>query len=545
MKHDLYRKANLSLSYWPADTSTPLLNLDFVRALRDAAAKVPDRIALAEGSPEKKSRKKITYLQLLADSERLASALLEHFKPGDRIAVWGPNCIEWVLIQFGCAIAGMTLVTVNPSHQEKELEYILRQSKAAGIFVKEEYRSRSLIDIASKVSKNLPALKAVIGFADINSYMFAAADNKDFPDINPNDPCILKFTSGTTGFPKGAVLCHGGVLNASLFTIKRSGLEEGGVLVNPMPMCHVGGCGVATPGTILQLGTQVIMTEFYAELLLELIEEEKGTFTILVPTMIEAVLNHPNLTRYDISSLKSILSGASKVDASLVQRVRSQLGVGVTIGYGQTECMSISQTHMDDSFVDQSETIGQPMPQCEVKIASPEGDPLPIGERGEICCRGYQTMIEYDNMPEETAGVLKSDGWLHTGDLGLMDERGFLKFCGRLKEMIVRGGENIYPAEIELVLNAHPLVERAAIVGVSDEYWGEQVHAVILPKDQENPPDPYTLYQCCDSSLAHFKVPKYWYSVDEFPTTETGKIQRFLLKEWIEQGKLKRRACMI
>ncbi|MBF7082843.1 AMP-binding protein [Desulfallas sp. Bu1-1] len=259
---------------------------------------------------------------------------------------------------------------------------------------------------------------------------------------------------------------------------------------NVMPMFHMGGCGFSTLGTLHLRGTHVIVIGFDPSLFLELVETEKGKFALLVPTMLDAILNFPERKKYNISTLKNILSGASKVEVSLVRRVKKELDCSISIVFGQTEMHGgITQTYLDDTIEDQAKTIGQPYPQIEVKIADPvTGQVLPLGVEGEICCRGYQTMIGYYNMPEETAAVFKSDGWLHSGDLGSMDERGFLKITGRLKDIIIRGGENIYPAEIENLLKKHPKIANAVVVGVPDEYWGEQVGEIIIPKSPENRP---------------------------------------------------------
>lgn len=530
----------LTMSYWPADISGSLLDLTVAQALRNAAAEAPDQIVLVEGIVDKTKRRRWTYSQLLADAERIASALLSRFTPGERIAIWAPNVPEWVLIEFGCALAGMTVVTVNPANQARELLHIVEQAAAAGLFVMEEYRNRSLIDIAGKVQKKHPSLREVIGFSQLNDFIDSAPTKQELPEIKPTDPIIIMFTSGTTGPPKGAVLHNMGVINACAFSLERAGFEEGGVYINASPMCHIGGCGIATLGILMKHGTQVLLNDFDSELMLKLIESEKGTFTSIVPTVIEALLANPNRKQYDVSTLKSLITGGAGVKASLVRRVESELGARVVISFGQTEMHGIiSGTHKEDSPEDQAGTAGQPMPYCEVKIADPDTEEiLPIGAEGEICCRGFNTMLRYENMPEATAKVLKK-GWLHSGDLGSMDERGFLKITGRLKDKIIRGGENIHPTEIEFILREHPQVGQAVVFGVQDDYWGEEVHAVIVPKSGEGLPGPLELYEFCDANMAHFKVPRYWYFTDKLPMTPTGKIQRFILKQLVEKEELK------
>lgn len=539
-KDNIYSKARLTESYWPADTSRPLLDWTLGQALREVAAEIPDQIALVEGIPDPTQRRRWTYSQLLRDAERVATALLNKFKPGERIAVWAPNVVEWVLIEFGCAIAGMTMVTVNPAYKANELEYVLKKSRSAGLFLIEEYRGHDMLATANHIRPNVPSLREVIGISSLNNFM-ESGKAVIFPKVEPTDPCIIMYTSGTTGFAKGVLFHHKGTVNACYFNAECAGLEVGGVWVNPMPMFHIGGCGLATVGVIMLRGTQVLVPSFEPGLVLELIEKESGTFSLLVPTMIEAVLNYPERKKFDLSTLKHFMSGASKVEAALVRRVESELGIGVSIVFGQTEMHGVvSQTHRDDSIEDQSETLGQPMPHCEIKVADPEtGEVLPIGEQGEFCYRSsFQTMLGYDGMPEETAKVLTPDGWFHSGDLGSMDERGFLRITGRLKDMIIRGGENIYPAEIENLLKNHPQISDATVIGLPDEYWGEQVAAVIIPKNLEEKPTPEELNEYCKKNLAGFKRPRFWCFVSEFPITATGKLQKFKLRELILKGEL-------
>jgi fatty-acyl-CoA synthase len=271
---------------------------------------------------------------------------------------------------------------------------------------------------------------------------------------------------------------------------------------------------------------------------MSLVERERGTYSMLVPTMIETVLAHPERSRYDLSSLSGIVSGASVVEASLIRRTREQLRCTICNVYGQTEMQGVvTAVHRDDTDADQAETIGQPLPQIEMKIGdTATGAVLPLGAQGEICMRGYQTMIGYFNMPEATAATLTPDGWVRSGDLGSMDERGFLRITGRIKEMIIRGGENIYPREIESLLLEDPRVAVAAVVGAPDPVLGEIVCAVIQPKDPANPPAPKELHAFCRSQLAGYKTPRVWYFVDSFPYTATGKMQKGRLVEAIRSG---------
>ncbi|WHY83833.1 AMP-binding protein [Neobacillus novalis] len=543
--HNVYHTRRLTESYWPADTSRTLHDSTVAQVLRQVAAEVPNRIALIDGVKDPANRRRWTYAQLLTDAERVAAALLNKFKPGERVAIWAPNSIEWVLIEYGCAIAGIILVTVNPALRGKELEYVLRQSETAGLFLTEEYRGHNMLQTAKQVSESLPTLREIIHFSEFEDFIHSENKSVTFPEVKPEDPFVIMYTSGTTGKPKGAILHNKGMTNSTKFMAERAGMEEGGVWVNVMPLVHMGGCGFAVLGTLQQRGTHVLVGGFDPGLFLKLVEEEKGTFALLVPTMVEAILNFPERGHYDLSTLNSILSGASKVEPYLVRRVKKELGCGMSIVCGQTEMHGgTTQTHLDDTPEDQAETIGQAYPHIEVKIADPAtGEVLPLGTDGEICCRGYQTMLGYYRMPEETAATLKDDGWLHSGDFGSMDERGFIKIRGRLKDLIIRGGVNIYPIEVENLLKEHPKIGNVSVVGLPDEYWGEQVAAIIIPKSPENKPTEEELTEYCKANLASYKRPRFWFFVNEFPTTAAGKIQKFKLQEMVlkDQPQLNKR----
>ncbi len=537
---NMSHSAQVTESYRPADKSGPMLDVTLGQLLRQAALEVPDRIALVEGCPDASSRRRWTYAQLLTEAERVASALLGKFQPGERIAVWAPNIPEWELLQLGASLAGMVLVTVNPAFKAQELTYVLRQSRALGLFYLEEYRGTNMTAILAQAKADLPDLRQVVGFAGWQDFVESASASAQLPDVRPDDAVQIQYTSGTTGFPKGAILHHRGIVNASRFMAEGTGLERAGVWVNAMPMFHIGGCGLAAVGTLAQHGKHVLVPGFDAALVLELIESEQGTFMLAVPTMLTRLLDHPDRARHSLSTLHTIISGASMVPAALVRRVQKELDCQFSIVFGQTELHGIiTHTHHDDTPEDQSETIGQPMAQVEVKVVDIHTNQvLPIGEQGEICARGYQTMLGYFDMPEATAAALESDGWLHTGDLGTMDERGYLRITGRLKDMIIRGGENIYPREIEALLSEHPRVASAVIIGVPDEKWGEQVAAIIQPVSSEEPPSPAELHDYCRAHLAAYKTPKLWFFVDQFPLTATGKIQKFVLRESVEKGEL-------
>jgi fatty-acyl-CoA synthase len=539
-KPDHYRAIRLSQSYWPADHSRALLDWTLGDALRDAAAAVPDRVALIEGTPDSRSRRRWTFSQLLVDAEQLAAALLDRFEPGERVAVWAANIPEWELLLYACGLAGIVLVTVNPAFKARELHYVLENSGASCLFAMDEYRGHDTFATATALRPRLPALRELISFSRFDEFKRSASMRARLPAVAPLDPCIIMFTSGTTGAQKGVAMHHKGIVNVTNFTQERGGLAVGGVFVNPMPMFHIGALGHAAVGALMRHATHVLAPGWDPAGFMELVASERGTYSLLVPTMIESVLASDQRHHYDLTTLRHIVSGAAMVEASLIKRTWAELGSTISNIYGQTEMQGvICAVHPDDAAADQAETIGQPMPQVEVKIGDPEsGDVLPIGSQGEICVRGYQTMIGYFNMPEATAQTLEADGWLHSGDLGSMDERGFLKITGRIRELIKRGGESVYPREVENLLLEHPKIAGAAVIGIPDRHWGEQVGAVIIAKSAADSPSPAELHDFCRIHLASYKTPRLWGFVAAFPITETGKLQKFKLLEAVARGEL-------
>ena len=536
-KPQVYLSTHLTESYWPAETSRQLLDWTLGRALREAATVAPDRTALVEGLADGLAARRWSYAELVAASERVAFALLERFQPGERVAVWAPNVPEWQLLFYGCAMAGIVMVTVNPAYKARELHYVLERSGAVGLFVAGGYRGFDMPGAAREVAQRLPGLRHILPITDLEALARQAAP-RDLPPVDPLNVCVIMFTSGTTGAQKGVMFHHRGIVNMANFTQERGGLGKGGVFVNPMPMFHIGALGHAAVGAVMRRATHVLAAEWSPELYMSLVEREGGTYSLLVPTMIEALLAHPDRSKYRLATLKNLVSGAAVVEAGLIRRTDTELGCSIANIFGQTEMQGVvTGVFPDDSPQDQAETIGQAMPHVEVKIADPvTGAILPLGQPGEICVRGYLTMVGYFSMPEETAKTLKPDGWLHSGDLGTMDARGFLRITGRIKDLIIRGGENIYPREIENLLREHPGVSDVAVVGVPDPYWGEQVAAVILPISAANPPDPAQLHAFCREQLAGYKTPRLWYFVDAFPWTETGKLQKFKLVDSIRTG---------
>ncbi|MHB8464022.1 MAG: AMP-binding protein, partial [Acidimicrobiales bacterium] len=470
----------LTEAYWPADSSVAIRDITVGDLLREAAIDAPDRLGLVAGAPGDDRR--WTFAELLAEAERVAAALLVRFEPGERVAAWAPNLPEWVLLEYGAALAGVILVTVNPAYQRKELAYVLGQSRSAGVFLLPDYRGNPMRAALDAVQPELPDLREVVLFSEWDAFC-ASGKPIALPTVSPDDPAQIQYTSGTTGFPKGALLHHRGLTNNAALFGELVGLGPSDVYVDPMPMFHTAGCVLGALGTLSTRAAHLPILAFEPGFVLEMIERERGTFLLGVPTMLIAMMEHPDRKTRDLTSLRSAVSGGSLVPAELVRRIESTLDVRFCIVYGTTECSPlISQTRLDDTPEDKAETIGMAIPQTEIKIVDPAtGMIVAPGVVGELCCRGAMVMTGYYQMPDATAEAIDVDGWYHTGDLASMDVRGYCRIEGRLKDMIIRGGENIYPREIEDVLFSHPDVAEVAVVGIPDDTWGEQVAAFVRP----------------------------------------------------------------
>ena len=533
----------LTTSYRQASGTGSPRRLTMAQLLSEAVERRPDGVALIDGVPDPADRRRWTYRELQRRGERLASLLLWTFDPGERVALWAPNSADWVCFQIGAGLAGVVLVTINPAYREAELAHVLRQARVDGLYFAAEHRGRDLQQLAQDAAASVPSIRATGRLDALLAEADELATASGLPELDPGDVAQIQYTSGTTGAPKGAMLTHGGISAAYDQATLRAGFGEDGPLtwVNPMPLFHIGGAGLATVGTLARAGTQVVMPGFDVGLFLELTELEQGTLTLAVPTMLIAILEHADLVRRDLSSLRTILTGGATVPTELVLRVQRELDARVLITFGQTECHgTMCMTRLDDSPEDVATTVGLPLDHVDVRIADPEsGATVALGAPGEILVRGHQVMAGYFDAAAETAAAIDDAGWLRFGDLGTMDSRGYLRVIGRLKDMVIRGGENIYPREIEDVLAEHAGVAEAAIVGVPDPTWGEEVAAVVrLAAGAEVPPEPGALYDFCRDRLAGYKCPRLWFYAAELPMTPSGKVQKHRLTSMIAAGEL-------
>jgi fatty-acyl-CoA synthase len=500
----------LSESLFPAHGGEPDRQTTIGEMLRRSATEAPERPALKELAFDGEIGRTWTYAELLHDAERLGRALSSRHAAGARVAVYANNLPEWVLLELGCAFAGLTLVTVNPAYQPRELRYVLEQSRSEAIYYVAEFRGNPMQQIADSVCDELPAVRHRILLTD-HEALFAGEDVGELRDPAPSDPVQIQYTSGTTGFPKGAVLHHQGLVQNGYDALVRAGCEPGDVFVHHMPLFHTTGCAILVCGGLGVGATILLAPMFDPDMAVAVIARERARFILGVPTMLVALLDAARRSGADMGSVERIMSGGAMVAPELCRQCRDVFGAPVQIVYGQTESSPvITQAWYDDTDDDLTQTIGQPVPHTDVSIRDPQtNEALPVGAQGEICARGYLVMLGY---------------------LGTMDARGYLTITGRVKEMIIRGGENLFPAEIENAMLEHDAIAECAVVGIPDETWGEQVACFMRPAGPQRPDDD-SLKSFIRARLAPQKTPQFWVWVDEWPLTGSGKIQKFKLRE--------------
>ncbi|TQR37640.1 AMP-binding protein [Brevibacillus brevis] len=479
---------------------------------------------------------------------------------GENIAIWATNVPEWVISQFATAKMGGVLVTVNTSYRVHELEYLLRQSESTTLLLMDSYRDANYLAMIQEIcpelqtcepgalqSKRLPHLKNVIYLGDEQQPgMFLWSDLLERATwvteeermarqatLSPDDVINMQYTSGTTGFPKGVMLSHVNIVNNAIKVAECQRLGLADKVCIPVPFFHCFGCVMGTLACVATGATMVPVIAFDPGVVLAVVEAERCTALYGVPTMFISELNHPTFAERDLSSLRTGIMAGSLCPIEVMKKVVDQMGIrDITIAYGQTEASPvITQTVPEDSLERKVSTVGRLHAEVEAKIIDPAtGDILPPGVQGELCTRGYLVMKGYYNMPEETVKAIDHEGWLHTGDLATVDEEGYYRITGRLKDMIIRGGENIYPREVEEFLYTHPKVLDVQIVGVPDVKYGEQVLACIRVKPHETLSED-EVRDYCEGKIAHYKIPRYIQFVDEYPMTASGKIQKFKLRE--------------
>lgn len=499
--------------------------------------------------------------QLAGEVERYARAFMAlGLQPGDRLGIWAPNCAEWCITQFASAKMGAILVNINPAYRLNELEYALKQSGCRWLVCADNFKTsdyQSMLtelvpELASSLpgevrSDVLPELRGVVSLADQPPAGFvswrelgALSESvavEDFKQcqagLKPDDPINIQYTSGTTGFPKGATLSHRNILNNGYMVAESMGFTEQDRLVIPVPLYHCFGMVMGNLGCVTHGSTMIYPAPgFDPEATLEAVASERATALYGVPTMFIAELGHPRIKEFDLSSLRTGIMAGATCPIEVMRRVISEMHMEeVQIAYGMTETSPVSlQTGADDELERRVSTVGRTQPHLETKVVDEQGNTVPRGEIGELCTRGYSVMLGYWNNPDATADAIDKDGWMHTGDLAVMDDAGYVRIVGRSKDMIIRGGENIYPREIEEFLYTHPAVADVQVIGIPDDKYGEEIVAWVKLKGDEQT-DAEQLRDYCKNRIAHFKTPRHFKFVDDFPMTVTGKIQKFRMRE--------------
>jgi fatty-acyl-CoA synthase len=511
----------------------PLLEKTIGQALADSVARGPSADALIS----RHQGLRLSYRQLQEGAERTARGLWGMgIRPGDRVGLWACNCVEWVYLQIATALTGAVLVNVNPAYRAHELRFVLRKSGMKAIFLREKDARVGYLNILNEARKeqDLPLRDVILLGTELWDSMLAGGT--DFPalPLAPDDVVNIQYTSGTTGSPKGVLLTHRNLVNNAYVVGREMKVTPKDRLCSPVPLYHCFGCVMSSLLAVVH-GLTLVMpaAQFDALATLQAIDAERCTLIYGVPTMFIAELEHPEFRNYDMRTLRSGIMAGAPCPVEVMKRVVTEMHCsGMTVAYGQTESSpAITMSAEDDNLECRVATIGKALPETEVKIVTPSNnETVETGERGELCTRGYLVMKGYDQEPEATARAIDAENWLHTGDLAVMREDGYFHMAGRLKEMIIRGGENIYPREIEEFLHEHPKVGDVYVVGLPDARLGETVLAWIRLKAGETMGEEEVREYCC-GKIAHFKVPQYVRFVDAFPMTVTGKVQKFRIRE--------------
>ena len=538
------------LSHVVGSTDLPLSDATIFGLLADTAARFSDRPALVA----REQGVRWTWRQFETEVNLLAAGLAAlGMRRGDRLGIWSPNRFEWIVTQFATARLGVILVNINPAYRLAELSYALQISGCRAIVSAEQFKTSAYLDMLQKVRPGLPALEFVIRLGNertpgMLNYSEVVAKGHAAPieaaTLDCHDPINIQFTSGTTGNPKGATLTHHNVVNNARFIAAAMRFTESDSLCIPVPLYHCFGMVLSVLACVSTGATMVFPGEaFDAEATLAAVAEERCTALNGVPTMFIAELDHPRFAEFDLSSLRTGIMAGSPCPIETMKRVVAQMNMReVTIAYGMTETSPVSfQSSTTDPLERRVTTVGRIHPHVEVKVVDREGRIVPRGERGELCTRGYSVMLGYWDEAEKTADVLDANGWMHTGDLATIDAEGYCNIVGRVKDMLIRGGENVYPREIEEFLFRHPKVQSVQVFGVPDAKYGEEICAWIVLKPGQTATDA-EIRDFCREQIAHYKVPRYirfLNDISEMPMTITGKVQKFVMRDrMIEELKL-------
>ncbi|MFI9362017.1 AMP-binding protein [Kitasatospora sp. NPDC053057] len=530
-------------SYASGTSDVPLLGDTIGENLDRAVRAFSDRDALVD----RPTARRWTYAQLAADVDALALGLLElGLAKGDRVGIWAPNCAEWTLTQYATAKLGAILVTVNPAYRAHELEYVLNQAGIRLLVAAEGFKTSDYAGMIEEVRPRCAGLERVVLLGSPAWNGLLAAGRKADPallgllaerqgELAPDDPINIQYTSGTTGFPKGATLSHHNILNNGYFVGELLNYTEQDRICIPVPFYHCFGMVMGNLAATSHGACMVIPApSFEPGATLAAVAAERCTSLYGVPTMFIAELADPDFARYDLGSLRTGIMAGSPCPTEVMKEVIERMGMAeVSICYGMTETSPVStQTRTDDPVERRVSTVGRVGPHLEVKVVDPAtGRTVPRGEPGELCTRGYSVMLGYWDEPERTAEAVDTARWMHTGDLAVMDADGYLAITGRIKDMVIRGGENLYPREIEEFLYTHPDVLDVQVIGVPDPKYGEELMAWIRMREGTEPLTAEAVRAYCEGRLAHFKVPRYVHVVEEFPMTVTGKIRKVEMRE--------------
>ncbi|CAM4026757.1 AMP-binding protein [Nocardia ninae] len=525
-------------SYASGTSETPLLGDTIGGNLDRTVAAYPDREALVD----KPTDRRWTYRELGAAIDALATGLAERgIGKGDRVGIWAPNCAEWFFVQYATAKIGAILVNINPAYRTSELEYVLCQAGVRVLVAAPEFKTSNYVAMIEEVRPNCPALEQVLvlGTPEWDELAGTAIDADRLAalgaELSIDDPINIQYTSGTTGFPKGATLSHHNILNNGFFVGELCGYTEQDRICVPVPFYHCFGMVMGNLASTSHGAAVVIPAPAFDPVAtLAAVESERCTSLYGVPTMFIALLTELDSATPDLSSLRTGIMAGSPCPVEVMKRVIDRMGMHeVCICYGMTETSPVStQTRRDDGIDRRTATVGRVGPHLEVKIVDPAtGLTVPRGEPGELCTRGYSVMLGYWNDQDKTTEAIDTARWMHTGDIGVMDDDGYLAITGRIKDMVIRGGENVYPREIEEFLYTHPDILDAQVIGVPDPKYGEELMAWIRMRDGAAPLDAEAVREFCAGKLAHFKIPRYVHVVEEFPMTVTGKIRKAEMRE--------------